>query len=601
MEHSNSEELDLHHELYQYEPLHTHTSFRVLELLPGEDDDPIRCTLRNVDWVDNPKYEALSYTWGDPKARSHVIVNGKVLSVTVNLCIALKHLRYEDRSRALWADAICIEQSNIPERGYQVRQMRKIFQEATAVIVWIGPDSEDHQAKLAIDSIITISNFLCQKLEIPVSDLGLVDNLYMEIMAKAHDTLPVPNECDFSADAMWKSLVWFYSHPYFTRIWTIQEVNANKERLLQCGLEKVIWDRVSLVACYITMETAFSQAYGFTKAHCWSAATMTTDLVQPKNWLFMLYLASNYSSLDLRDVVYGLRGMMEIQDGAELLEPDYSKSVVEVYRDTVEAAFMNFKRTDALLYVKGTEDPSWIPRWDIPMLFRNPFRFGKPLPWKPAGETMPIYTIDKEANILSLSGSIIGTIEFVEPYNESYFGNPMIDSEEGRETLKGVWQRILKTIGKSHSKLPLSVHDTTAAATSFAFGLNEKSDPAENDILVKRFVAYLKLFLDENTYTAYIPAELSEKSNESDARLFGKPVWDFEYPESTFLITENKFLGCTIGLARPGDIVFVPQGSTYPLVLRPDGKEFRIRGFAYVHGLMHGEERGGSVRALKIR
>jgi hypothetical protein len=67
---------------------------------------------------------------------------------------------------------------------------------------------------------------------------------------------------------MWKSLVWFYKHPYFTRVWAIQEVNANKERLLPCGLEKVLWDRVSLVACYITADTAFSKAFGFSNAYC---------------------------------------------------------------------------------------------------------------------------------------------------------------------------------------------------------------------------------------------------------------------------------------------------------------------------------------------
>ena len=161
--------------------------------------------------------------------------------------------------------------------------MRKIYQNAKTVLIWVGPDTEDHQARVAIDSIITISDFLCQKLRVPVSDLNSVDNLYQEIIAKALDILPVPNECDFSTEAMWTSLLWFYKHPYFTRVWAIQEVNANRERYVHCGLEKVLWDRVSLVTCYITMETAFSKAFGFTDAYYWWAATVTTDLVQPKN------------------------------------------------------------------------------------------------------------------------------------------------------------------------------------------------------------------------------------------------------------------------------------------------------------------------------
>jgi hypothetical protein len=60
-------------------------------------------------------------------------------------------------------------------------------------------------------------------------------------------------------------------------------------------------------------------------------------------------------------------------------------------------------------------------------------------------------------------------------------------------------------------------------------------------------------------------------------------------------------MGCSISSARPGDVVYVAYGSTYPLILRPDGKEFRIRGFAYVHGLMQGEQKDSEVQVLKIR
>jgi len=478
--------------------------------------------------------------------------------------------------------------------------MRKIFHEAKVVLIWIGPDSDDCEAKVAVESIFKISDFLCQRLGLPASDLSSVDNLYQEVISKYRDILPVPNECDFSTEIMWKSLVWFYSHPYFTRVWCIQEVNANKNRLLHCGLEKVIWDRVSLVACYITMETAFSQAFGFTHAYCWWAATVTTDLVQPRKWLLVLYLASNFSSLDPRDVIYGLQGMMELDKGADLLRPDYTKSVTEVYRDSVEAALVDFEKTDALLYVKGTEDPSWVPRWDIPMLFRNPFRFGKPLPWRPAGDTKPIWNIDKTSNVLSLSGYVIGPVEFVEPYNESIFGNALIDSHEGRKKLKEIWRRILETIENSYSQLPLGPNILTAAATSFSFGLNENSDPENKHLLTQRLVAYLKIVLNEDTYNKYIPKDVSEDSKDADGRLFGKPVWDFDYPESSFFITKNKFMGCSISSAKPGDVVYVAYGSTYPLVLRPDSENFRIRGFAYVHGLMHGEQKDSEVQVLKI-
>jgi len=97
---------DYPEESYEHKALPTKTSFRVLELLPGLEGDPVSCFLRNVHWVELPVYEAISYAWGDPKARAPVIVDGKLLDVTVNLQTALKHFRYQDRGRLLWADAI---------------------------------------------------------------------------------------------------------------------------------------------------------------------------------------------------------------------------------------------------------------------------------------------------------------------------------------------------------------------------------------------------------------------------------------------------------------------------------------------------------------
>ena len=171
--------------------------------------------------------------------------------------------------------------------------MRNIYENAKTVLIWLGPDTQECQAKIAIDSILTVSNFLSQRLRISVPELGSMKDV-MEHVFKNRDNLPVPNECDFSTDAMWESLLWFYSHSYFTRVWVIQEVNANKERWVHCGHEKVEWDRVNLVADYIIMETAFSKKFGFSNAYCWFAATVSTELVQAKNWLFMLYLASNF-------------------------------------------------------------------------------------------------------------------------------------------------------------------------------------------------------------------------------------------------------------------------------------------------------------------
>lgn len=225
---------------------------------------------------------------------------------------------------------------------------------------------------------------------------------------------------------------------------------------------------------------------------------MTTDRIrQPKN---RLYLAPNFSSIDRRDHIYGLRGLLKVSGEARLLDPDYSKEVVEMYRDSVEAALVHFQDISVSLYHTGNEKSSWIPHWDQPILFRNPFRFGKALPWKPARETKPIWSIDKAMNVLSPSRFVVDTIKYVEFYNENVFGKAVINSDGGRSELKQVWKRILTTMEKSQLQTPFSASVLTAAAISFSFGLDEKSDPANERDLLYNFVAYLKLVLDEETY-----------------------------------------------------------------------------------------------------
>lgn len=93
-------------EPYQYEVLPTQTSFRVIELLPGQQGNPIACLLHIGDWSNPLKYEAISYAWGDTSARAPITCHGKRLEVTQNLHRGLIQFRLQDRSRFLWVDAI---------------------------------------------------------------------------------------------------------------------------------------------------------------------------------------------------------------------------------------------------------------------------------------------------------------------------------------------------------------------------------------------------------------------------------------------------------------------------------------------------------------
>ena len=79
--------------------------------------------------------------------------------------------------------------------------MQKIYTTAKKVLTWPGPDTQDQQAVAAINSILAISDFLCQKLNVTVSGLRSISNIYQELVPKNRARLPLPNECEFSTDA----------------------------------------------------------------------------------------------------------------------------------------------------------------------------------------------------------------------------------------------------------------------------------------------------------------------------------------------------------------------------------------------------------------
>ena len=110
--------------LFQYQPLARKVdSIRLLELEPKENEETLSCKLIHMPFRNTPVYEALSYRWGSPDVTSTILLNGAPFTIRQNLHDALLGLRRDHEPRVLWADAICIDQSNLEERKRQVRLM----------------------------------------------------------------------------------------------------------------------------------------------------------------------------------------------------------------------------------------------------------------------------------------------------------------------------------------------------------------------------------------------------------------------------------------------------------------------------------------------
>lgn len=157
---------------YSYEPVPNNHSIRLLALEPSTSNE-MSCRLSFTTLHDPPSYEALSYVWGDPSNQTNINCNGKALSVPATLAIALRRLRHESTVRMIWADAICINQQDIPERNQQVTLMSKIYSSAKRVISWLGDDNGE--AALALKLIEHLQplmsgdeNALALKVEHPI-------------------------------------------------------------------------------------------------------------------------------------------------------------------------------------------------------------------------------------------------------------------------------------------------------------------------------------------------------------------------------------------------------------------------------------------------
>ena len=197
---------------------------RLLRLHPGTFSDPLICDLLTVDLIyfegvvlrqytgrdEVLTYEALSYVWGEPDLVKSMLCNSVDLPITENLFWALKYLRFSDKSRNLWVDAVCINQSDSTEKSMQVQNMLAIYMKAQRVLGWLGLEAE---------SIATALRAIG-------GDLRAEDR-------HVHHKFPVSTRT-------YHGLKDLYERPWFRRIWVQQEIFAARELVLHCG--KIIVD-----------------------------------------------------------------------------------------------------------------------------------------------------------------------------------------------------------------------------------------------------------------------------------------------------------------------------------------------------------------------
>jgi hypothetical protein len=207
-----------------------------------------------------PEYYAISYTWGNSDIRREIIIDGHAVSVPQNTEEALRRLcRHKPRGRirrmfsslkggiVLWIDAVCINQGDVSERSWQVAMMGKVYSTATQVLIWLGHGGNGEKESVAIvnklakhcryqtgglgglyDLVWTSGNALGGK-HPQYGDIFQSANLPgLEVRQSQGSRLPL-------ADAEIQSFFDFFSAPWFTRIWAVQEVILGKRPVCYFG------------------------------------------------------------------------------------------------------------------------------------------------------------------------------------------------------------------------------------------------------------------------------------------------------------------------------------------------------------------------------
>ena len=116
--------------------------FRLIKLLPGQENDGLVGQVITVNTGSAPRYVALSYVWGPPREEGqdpqYILLDHTTIELRPNLDSAMRALRRLDQDIHIWIDALCINQHDEEEKDMQIPLMAKIYRLSNSVAVWLG-------------------------------------------------------------------------------------------------------------------------------------------------------------------------------------------------------------------------------------------------------------------------------------------------------------------------------------------------------------------------------------------------------------------------------------------------------------------------------
>jgi len=204
--------------------------------------------LSSVALADNPKYEALSYTWGNSPATFPITLNGRQFHITPSLATALRYACPHGRTTPIWVDQISIDQRSAAEKNAQVPLMARIYRGAAEVRIWLGEAADGSDALMdafafaarksrecGIEELLTRENFMRFNRWTAGTDQDDLPRRrpFSELCAEVIPLIKV------------ETVKAFFARPWFHRVWTVQEFTlATASPRFICGDKAVLADDV---------------------------------------------------------------------------------------------------------------------------------------------------------------------------------------------------------------------------------------------------------------------------------------------------------------------------------------------------------------------
>jgi len=161
--------------------------------------------------------------------------------------------------KLLWIDGLCIDQINDEEKKSQVTHMDKIYSKATLLTVFLGMSTSpsEHERRLRTnfqyryDGIFGVfgdegARFHYQEARLATDLLKDIKVLEKKFKYDDEDDDVYKGLSRLNSREQrtrWENLLKLLQHPWFERVWVVQEVALAKCVRIDYGDEVIIWDR----------------------------------------------------------------------------------------------------------------------------------------------------------------------------------------------------------------------------------------------------------------------------------------------------------------------------------------------------------------------